>query len=77
MKKIPTCELIELMIANKNKFFEISLNNGIFNATHFVRFGGRKLYDTGIDSIEVKWNPDEFQKFYSKAKWVINQVVTN
>jgi len=75
MKKIPTSTLINLLKKNKGKIFEISLSNQFFKATHFIYFGGKKLFDTGIDSQEITWTPDEFLKFYSKAYWSIEQVV--
>lgn len=74
-EKISTSRLIKLVTANIDRVFEVSLNDGIFNATHFLSFGGRKLYDTGIDSQEMTWLPDEFVSFYRDAFWKIDQIV--
>lgn len=70
---IPTTDLVKLL--HKNKFVEASLNDGIFNATHFIRFGGRKIFDTGIDSQEVSWKEVEFLSFYEKSFWKIDQIL--
>ncbi len=70
---IQTTELVKLLYYNK--FIEASLNDGIFNATHFIRFGGRKIFDTGIDSREVSWNEAEFVSFYEKSFWKIDQIL--
>ncbi|MBN1218530.1 MAG: hypothetical protein JXM69_06370 [Anaerolineae bacterium] len=75
MNKIPTSQLVEFLIQHKGKFVEASMSNGIFKATHILRFGGRKIFDTGIDSQEVTWTPQEFIDFYPKAYWMIEQVV--
>lgn len=74
-KKISTNELILLLKSNKRKFIEASLNDGIFNATHFIWFGGKMIYDMGIDSNEVKWNISSFQNWYQSAYWRIDQIV--
>lgn len=75
MNKISTNEIIKLVTRNKNKVYEISLNNGVFNATHFLSYGGKKIYDIGIDSKEIKWFPNEFISFYSRAFWIIDQII--
>ena len=75
MKKIPTSQLIELLKAKRDSVFEVSLSNQFFKATHFIYFGGRKLFDTGIDSQETTWLPDEFLRFYPQAFWTIEQIV--
>ena len=46
-----------------------------FRATHMLVFGGKKIFDTGIDSQETKWSPEEFVEFYPKAYWLIEQIV--
>ncbi len=74
-KKISTNNLINNLILNKHTCYEVSLNNGIFNATHFLRFGGKKIHDIGIDSKLCVWNKEEFSKMYPKAKWLIDQIV--
>jgi len=74
MKKVNTKELLEIMINLQNHTIEASLNNGTFNATHFLRFGGRKVYDCGIDSADISWNIDEFLRHYPQAFWKIEQI---
>ncbi len=75
MNKLSTNEIIKLVTKNKNNVYEISLNNGIFNATHFLSYGGKKIYDTGIDSKVTKWFPNEFISFYPRAFWIIDQII--
>ena len=64
-----------LLIVKKNKYVEASLNNGIFNATHFIRFGGRKYFVTGIDSKEKSWKETEFIEYYNNVIWKIDQII--
>lgn len=73
--KIATDRLLELLMQDHGRFVEASLNDGIFNATHFLRFGGRKVFDTGIDSVTVSWKKSDFLFHYSQAKWKIDQIV--
>ena len=73
--KISTNSLVRLLTADKNVDFEVSLNNGVFNATHFLRFGGRKIYDIGIDSQQSLWNISEFTAWYNEANWLVDQIV--
>jgi len=73
VNKIKTTPLVALL--RKGRVIEASLNNGIFNATHFLRFGGRKIFDYGIDSSAMSWKPQEFVDFYSRAVWRIDQIV--
>lgn len=47
MTKMPTKDLVEKIVANKGKYFEAGMDNGLFCATRFLCFGGRKIYDTG------------------------------
>jgi len=75
MNKISSTQLVDLLIKNKGKYIEASMSNGYFKATHMLVFGGRKIYDTGIDSEEIKWSPQEFIKFYSESFWLIEQIV--
>lgn len=70
---IPTKEMVKLL--HTNRYVEASLNNGMFNATHLVRFGGRKIFDIGIDSQEVSWKVEEFVSFYEMSFWKIDQIV--
>lgn len=70
---IPTTELVKLLC--NNKFVEASLNDGIFNATHFIRFGGRKIFDTGIDSQEISWSINDFVSYYENTFWKIDQII--
>lgn len=74
-KKISTKEFVNLLINNKKNYFEVFLSNGYFNATHFITFGGKKIYDTGIDSKDVKWTIEEFINFYPYAFWKIDQII--
>ena len=74
-EKITTEHLVVLLVENKNVDFEVSLNNGVFNATHFFRYGGKRIYDIGIDSHLVTWNKNDFVKWYSNSKWLIDQIV--
>lgn len=67
---------IDLLTLVKNSnYVEASLNDGIFNATHLIRFGGRKFFDTGIDSKEVSWKENDFLNFYTLANWKIDQII--
>ena len=75
MGKISTHELISLLKKNKNSYFEVSLSNRYFRATHFMTFGGKKIYDTGIDSKDIKWKCKEFLEFYPNAFWKIDQII--
>ena len=75
MNKISTIELVRYLTENKGKYVEASMNNNIFKATHMIIFGGRKIFDTGIDSQEISWKPQEFIEFYQKAHWLVEQIV--
>ena len=70
-----TAELVELLVKNKRIWIEACLNTRVFRCCHMMVFGGRKIFDIGIDSQEVTWKPDEFVKFYDKAYWEIEQIV--
>lgn len=70
---ISTAELFNLLL--KNKIVEASLNDGILNATHFIRFGGRKIFDMGIDSKEISWKKFEFLRYYENTYWKIDQII--
>lgn len=72
--KVKSQELLRL--ARQYKYIEASLNNGFLNATHLVRFGGRKYFDTGIDSQEISWTEKEFLSFYEKSFWKIDQIIS-
>jgi len=72
---ISTQDLINQMVNKKDWYFEASLNDGYFNATHFLCFRGKRIYDTGIDSQDVKWKIGEFLELYPLAKWKIDQIV--
>jgi hypothetical protein len=73
--KLQTEELVELIIKMRGRVIEAALTNGFFNFTHFMDYGGRVIYDMGIDSREVSWKPYEFLKFYQNAWWQIDQIV--
>ena len=73
--KVSTTELILILIASKAKTIEASLNNSAVNATHFLRFGGRKIFDCGIDSRSVSRDVEKFLSFYSQAYWRVDQIV--
>lgn len=73
--RMSTSDLINLLKANKGLYLEAAISMGDFRATHFLFFGGKKIYDTGIDSQDVKWFPVEFLEFYQKAIWNIDQFV--
>jgi hypothetical protein len=75
MNKVSTNELINLLKLNRGKVFEVSISNGFLKATHLIYWGGKILYDTGIDSIEIKWKADEFLENYILSYWEIEQVV--
>lgn len=75
MNKLSTIELINSLKINRGNVFEVSINNGFFKATHLIYWGGKILYDTGIDSIEVKWKIEEFLENYFYSYWEIEQVV--
>ena len=73
VSKVKSQEL--LRIARQCKYVEASLNNGFLNATHLLRYGGRKYYDTGIDSQETSWSACEFINFYKESYWKIDKVI--
>ena len=73
--KVSTFELLSFLLGDTTKTIEASLSSGRFSATHFLRFGGRKLFDCGIDSAEVSWDIKDFMAFYSGAYWKLDQVV--
>jgi len=75
MNKISSQQLVELLKKNKGRFIEASMSDGHFKATHMLVFGGRKIYDTGIDSQETKWSPQEFIDFYPMSHWLIERIV--
>lgn len=64
-----------MLVNRRGCIIEASLNNGIFNATHFLRWGGRKIFDCGIDSRDISWSLEDFRTFYENAHWRIDQVV--
>lgn len=71
-----THELIELVISNPNKYYEVQLNLGEFVGTHFITFSGKLLYDTGIDSQNITWKPCEFISYHYNSYWKIYQTVS-
>jgi hypothetical protein len=75
MNQINTIELIEQLKRLEGYFVEASLNDGLLNATHILRFGGRKIFDIGIDSRESTWKPEEFADFYPRANWRLDQII--
>lgn len=75
VSKIRTVELIEQLKRLEGHFVEASLNDGLINATHVFRFGGRKIFDIGVDSRESTWKPKEFAEFYQRASWKIDQII--
>ncbi len=75
MNKLTTEELVRRITQSKNVIFEASLCLGMFRATHFLRFGGKKLFDIGIDSKQITWLHSKFVKFYNKSYWIIDQIV--
>ncbi len=75
MGKLSTKELMATLITNRDRVIEASLNDGVFNATHVLRYGGRKIFDCGIDSEVISWRPKDFLDFYPSAFWLIDQVV--
>ena len=75
MRRVSSLQLANLLIQNKGKYIEASMCSACFRATHMLTFGGRKIFDTGIDSQEITWYPKEFVEFYPNAFWVIEQIV--
>ena len=73
--KVQTAELIAFLVANKGRVIEASLIKGFFNFTHFMDFGGRVIYDMGIDSKEVSRRPHEFLERYQNEWRRIEQIV--
>ncbi|MBN1213396.1 MAG: hypothetical protein JXA92_12550 [candidate division Zixibacteria bacterium] len=67
---------MDLITYRKGSVLEISMNTAYFKATHIVYFGGRKIFDMGIDSQTVTWTPKEFIAFYSQAYWSVDQVIS-
>lgn len=75
MNKIRTVELIEQLRRLQGHFVEASISDGLINATHILRFGGRKIFDIGVDSRESTWKPDEFAALYPRAFWEVEQII--
>ena len=75
MNSISTNELVAKLKINRHKMYEVAICKDAFRATHFIYFGGKLLYDTGIDSKEVKWNPQDFLYHYKHTFWKIDQIV--
>ena len=75
MNSITSNELVSRLKMNRRKMFEVAICKGSVRATHFIYFGGKLLYDTGIDSKEVKWKPQDFLNHYKHTFWKIDQVV--
>lgn len=75
MDKVSTKELIKKIKADKGKVFEVSLCLVFLRATHTISWGGKKIYDTGIDSQEIKWKESEFIEEYSESVWLIEQII--
>jgi hypothetical protein len=73
--RVTTTKLIQLLTWLPKHTIEASLNYGATNMTHFLEFGGRKIFDIGIDSAEVSSDPEEFLAFYAEAYWRIDQIV--
>lgn len=73
--KIPTRQLLDLLIKENHRVIEASLNNGTFNATHFLSFRQNNIWDSGIDGAATPWKPDEFLAIYPEAHWKIDQIV--
>lgn len=73
--KVPTKQLLDLIIKEKHRVVEASLNNGAFNATHFLWFQRNNIWDSGIDGATTSWKPNEFLALYPKAYWKIDQIV--
>jgi len=76
LSKLSTIEIIDFITDHKGTVLEISMNKDCFRATHIVYFGGRRIFDMGIDSQTVSWSPKEFIDFYSQAYWTIEQVTS-
>lgn len=55
--------------------FEVSIFNDGLRATHFIYFGGKLLFDTGIDSQKISWKISEFLTFYHATFWNIDQII--
>ena len=64
MRSVFTNELVSEIKNNTGKMFEVAIVKHGFRATHFIYFGGKLLYDTGIDSKEVMWKPNDFIDYY-------------
>ncbi|MFZ1289200.1 MAG: hypothetical protein WAR79_03890 [Melioribacteraceae bacterium] len=75
MKSFSTFQLMELLKLNKKTIYEVSFVKDEFCATHIIYFGGKLLYDTGIDSQEVKWKPIDFLNHYKLTYWKIFQII--
>jgi hypothetical protein len=71
MDNIPTDSLMDMIIGNKGKIYEISLMNGYYNSTHNVWYGGKLIYDMEINLEVIHWHPCEFAQFYRNAVWKI------
>lgn len=72
--KLSTAVVISLILDGKTKWIEVSLNNGVFNATHLLFNGKHRLIDVGTDSSEVRWKPRDFLNFYRDARWKVDQM---
>ncbi len=75
-QKFTTAELVSLLLDGNTRWLEVSLNDGVFNATHLILPRKNKLIDCGIDSRDVTWDPNDFIKFYKYAYWKVDQIST-
>lgn len=73
--KIHTLDLVDLLKLNKKKQIEVSIKNHFLSATHFLSFGGKKIYDVGIDSKQSIWEIKEFIEHYKNTYWNIDQIL--
>jgi hypothetical protein len=75
MNIVPTSQLIETVLSNREKFVEAKLLlNGCY-ATHFLFFNGKYLYDEGMDGEVRKTNFLDFGKWYLNFFWIIDEII--
>jgi AAA15 family ATPase/GTPase len=74
-RKVSTFELVSLLLTGTTTTVEASLNNGKFNATHFIHLHKRRIIDCGIDSRDVIWTIKNFISYYRNAYWKLDQIL--
>ena len=74
MSKISTKELIELLKKESTAMIEASLNNGLFNSTHYIYWDDELIHDEGCDDEEYSCTEEQWLNYYPNALWIVNQI---